>query len=168
MDYLFVQGKGLFASRAAESLTRRVPATTLVPQTLERLTVAEFLTSLEAGTIPKPIGDLLIAAHASRSGYLKIFLDAEQLDSGSGIEMEFETLDDANRSGSVRLPASLVTNVANGTMVPITLHIHGCEIGLVTKWVTKLRDALTPIGGSMSVVAPRHLDTFKPVEHYGY
>jgi hypothetical protein len=167
VDYLFVHGKGTAVGWASTSLMRRATPTTLVPQTLAVFTVSEFLQSLRAAAIPKPIGDLLIVAHGSRAGFLRIFLDREQLDEGEGDEVEFETLDNANRSNSVRLPAVLLSNPAGG-LVPITLRIHGCEIGRVTKWLTKLRDALQPTGGTVRVIAPRYLDTFMEVKDRGY
>jgi len=99
-------------------------------------------------SIAKPIENALIGTHANDEGQLFI-----PMFPGQRRETDFEilqaTIDNANRS--IKLTA-----VINGPG-DHEVHIKGCNIGTVTKFLTKLKEAF----GSSGVTAPKHFHGLK-------
>jgi hypothetical protein len=99
-----------------------------------------------AETIPKPVGDLLIASHGNDRGFMQI-----DLDSGSGTHITYEALEQAVTKGSIRIPDALIQKT--GQPASSTVRIRGCRIGREEPFMKKLKEAL---GGAVGVTAPRH------------
>jgi hypothetical protein len=165
MDFALTHGgdahinslRGMFSRRATTTLVavRRVSA------------VRPLITHLDTTTtVGKPIGDLLLGAHANDEGQL--FMPAFPGQNGPTM---FETLDDTinDPTKSIEIPDSLIGFTAGG---PIThgVHIKGCNIGQARPFLLKLKQAL---GGHVKVTAPKLFHGATPAaegsfEYMGY
>lgn len=160
MDYLFVPG-----TSTAEVLGRQVisqrPNTALITLSGVKNHLAGLLAHLttlgptQANPNPRPIGDILLVAHGLETGNYFI-----RLSRTLAPPADFEKADDANTLNAVRMTAPLLTPVGGGAMNTITVRLRGCNIGGARPFIEKLRDALTPAGGTLNMTAPLHFDEF--------
>jgi hypothetical protein len=157
MDYAFAPGTTPYDTNM-KRLFRRCPNTTLIDVRTVRH-VAAFINHLDTtASIPKPVGDLLIASHGNDRGWLQI-----DLDGGRSTDVTYEVLEAAATSGTVEIPTSLIQN-PDGTSVSIKVHIRGCRIGKSLAFMQKLKQAL---GGSVGVTAPLHFHEYYHHGSYG-
>jgi hypothetical protein len=160
MDYLFVPGDSR-EDRLGRAVLRRLPNTVLITPRRARNHVAGLLAHLAAlpstpaNQDPRPIGDLLFLAHGLRTGEYFIPLTARL-----GSPADFEKADAANAANTVRLTAPLLEPAGGGPLNTITVRMRGCNFGRATPFVERLRDAMTPAGGSLDMTAPLHFDEF--------
>ncbi len=156
MDYAFAPGPTPFDVEMGHLLDNR-PTTDLLPRSL--LSVHAFIEQLDTlSSVTKPVESMFIASHAHPSGQLKINLVATQ----KGDFADFETLEAAVTSRTIRIPASLRTN-PDGTPFPATrVRIRGCRVGSAAPFMDKLKEAF---GGIVSVSAPKHFHVIWPLFH---
>lgn len=146
MDFGFAPGTTPQDNRVRALFTRRTNTTLIHQQSIAH--VADFLGHLlNTPADTKPVGNLLIGSHGNDQGWLQIGLDATL-----GGDIDFEKLVAAVTSGSVSIPAALITN-PDDTPAAVTVHIRGCRIGMAKTYVEKLKEAL---GGGVTVTAPKH------------
>lgn len=112
-------------------------------------TVRQFITHLDKTTaITKPVGDLLIGAHANNEGqfFLPMF-------PGQQGPTKFETLEESLKTAakSIAIPNSLTGFTPGGATTPF-VHIKGCNLGQALPFVTKLKEAL---GGNVTLTVPK-------------
>jgi len=107
-------------------------------------TVRGFVQHLASNTsIAKPIGSALIGSHANDEGQLFIPMFAKQ-----GRETDFEILQDTIDKANHSIKLTAVINGPGDHEV----HVKGCNIGTVTKFLKKLKEAFASNG----VTAPKH------------
>lgn len=107
-------------------------------------TVRGFVQHLASNSaIAKPIGNALIGTHANDEGQLFIPMFPKQ-----GRATDFEILQDTIDKANHSIKLTAVINGPGGHEV----HIKGCNIGSVTKFLTKLKEAFASNG----VTAPKH------------
>lgn len=162
MDYGFAPGTTAHHVRVRSLLQRRVPATTLRGS---RPTLKDFIEDIDTdSSITKPVGDLIVGAHASSEGFIFLQMFPTQRDfSGDPTnDSDFEVLESATTGTArpIRVPDSLI----GFTTPPPThnLHFKGCNIGRdrfdsaktpAAPYLVKLKEAL---GGHINVTAPKH------------
>ncbi len=95
------------------------------------------------GSIAKPVGNALIGTHADDEGHLFIPMFPNQ-----GRPTDFEILQNTIDKASHSIKLTAVINGPGDHEV----HIKGCNIGTVTKFLTKLKEAFASSG----VTAPKH------------
>lgn len=133
------------------ALIERRPATELseIPET-----VHDFIDGMrvDSDTV-KPIGSALIGTHADSEGriFISMFADQEQtVETATKGQTDFEvlaaTLDPEHTERSIKL-----TPIIDGSKNHF-VHIKGCNIGKVTKFMTKLKEAFA----ADHVTAPNH------------
>ena len=146
----------MFARRANTTLIHGHPFNTL----------RELISHLQtADNVSRPIGDLLIGAHANDEGQLRIpMFPGQQSDDWT----LFETLDDTlnQSSSSVAIPDALI-GYKPGSPITRSVHIKGCNIGSARPFLVKLKQAL---GGRVKVTAPKffHGATPEPAGIFEY
>jgi hypothetical protein len=114
------------------------------PKSTPIASVRGFIQHLtKTGSIAKPIGNALIGSHADDEGHLFIPMFPKQK-GPTDFEILQDTIDKANHS--IKLTA-----VINGPG-DHEVHVKGCNIGGVTKFLAKLKEAF----GSSGVTAPKH------------
>jgi hypothetical protein len=153
VDYAFAPGPTPFDQLMARLLDDR-PTTDLMPASLG--TVERFVDELETlSSVVKPVDSMFVASHANDSGQLKIQIDSTQKD----VFADFETLEKAVTSGSIKIPPVLRT-LPDGSPHPGTrVRIRGCRVGRAALFMEKLKEAL---GGEVTVTAPRHFHVVYP------
>ena len=112
-------------------------------------TVRQFITHLDkTGTIIKPIGDLLIGAHANNEGQFFITMFP-----GQRGPTTFETLEESikDTKKSIKIPDTLI-GFTPGSAITHFVHIKGCNLGQAMPFVTKLKEAL---GGNVRLTIPK-------------
>ena len=130
-------------------------------------TVNEVITSLSTDTtVVKPIGNLLLGAHANAEGVLEIKLFRKQAyNEKKGQLTDFDSLE----ATLVRLPSppnppntpdparsiAVASNLLGPTPAspPHFVHLRGCNIGKSDEFMTEWKKAL---GGKVTVTAPKH------------
>jgi hypothetical protein len=130
-------------------------------------TVRQFITHLDKTTaITKPVGDLLIGAHANNEGQFFIPMFPGQVG-----PTKFETLEESLKTPakSITIPNNVIGFTPGGAITPF-VHIKGCNLGQALPFVTKLKEAL---GGNVTLTVPRlfHGATPSPegvFEYIGY
>ena len=158
MDYLFVPGTSASEVLGSRVISRR-PNTTLITRPAAQNHLAGLLAHLTTnGTITRPIGDILLVAHGLENGTYFIPLSRTL-----AAPVDFEIADDANTSNVVRMTAPLLAPAGGGAMNTITVRLRGCNIGKARPFVEKLRDAMTPTGGTLNMTAPLHFDEFHDI-----
>lgn len=146
MDYGFATGTTGYDYRMR--LLLRVRHNTELVWRRSDTNIAAFINFLDTSDIiPKPIGNILIGSHGNDEGWLQI-----DLDGGASTDIDYEVLENAITSGSVVIPNSL-REQPDGTLVPIDIHIRGCQIGKSLKFMLKLKEAFD---GVNRVTAPKH------------
>jgi len=112
-------------------------------------TVRQFITHLDGNTkITKPVGDLLIGAHANNEGQFFIPMFPGQKGTTKYETLE-ESLKDAKKS--IKIPDPLI-GFTSGSPVTHFVHIKGCNLGQAMPFVTKLKEAL---GGNVKLTIPK-------------
>ena len=145
-DYGFVVGTTSWENMVRDLIGLR-PDSTLIPHSRRRRTVRHFLLRLRnASSIDRPVGDLLIGAHANKKAFLKIKIDPRQRRWTT-----YETLLEAVSSGRINIHSSLSDR--NSGDPPMHFHILGCNIGKARPFISKLKEAL---GNVAIVTAPKH------------
>src|SRR5262245_23469105 len=124
--------------------------TTTVIATPNVTTVQGFISRLKStATIPKPVNDLLLGAHANAEGFLAI-----PMYPGQSGDTDYETLEEtlAEQNKSVKVDDTLIGYTQNA---PVThsVHLKGCNIGRATGFLLKLKEAL---GGHVHVTGANH------------
>lgn len=166
MDFGFAAGndahinslRGMFARRATTTLIAARGVTAVRP----------LITHLDTtASISKPIGDLLLGAHANDEGQL--FMSVLPGQSGPTL---FETLEStlSDPKKSIAIPDALIGFKTGG---PIThaVHIKGCNIGNAQPFLLKVKEAF---GGHLKVTAPKFFHGATPApaegvfEYMGY
>jgi hypothetical protein len=130
-------------------------------------TIRQFIAHLDKTTaITKPIGDLVIGAHANNEG--QFFITSFP---GQRGPTQFETLEDSlkDTKKSIKIPDTLI-DFTTGSAITHFVHIKGCNLGQAMPFVTKLKEAL---GGHVNLTVPRlfHGATPSPegmFEYIGY
>jgi hypothetical protein len=156
VDFAFAPGPTKFDQQMARLLDDR-PTTDLMRASLG--TVEHFIDELETlSSVVKPVDSMFVASHANDTGQLKIKLD----DAQKGKFADFETVEAAQTSGTLRIPSVLRT-LPNGSPHPGTMvRIRGCRVGVAGPFMAKLKDAF---GGAVNVTAPKHFHVVWP-PHY--
>ena len=120
----------------------------------------------KTAAIVKPIGDILLGAHATEEGQLFMPVVA-----GQQGPTRFETLEEtlAKPKLSIVIPDTVI-GFKPGNQVTHAVHIKGCNIGNAQPYLLKLKEAL---GGHVKVTAPKffHGATPEPegaFEYLGY
>ena len=158
MDYGFAPGqrndRDLQDDNLRMMFTNRANTTLVFNR--QMTAVRQFITHLDtSGGVAKPIGDMLIGAHANGEGWIFI-----PMISGQNGPTNFETLDDTitNPANSIEIPDALIGHNAGD---PIThgLHFKGCNIGKVPPFLVKFKEAL---GDNVNVSAPKHFHGLTP------
>lgn len=141
-------------------LARR-PDTTLIVQKKTLATVRQFIEHVsDSGDITRPIGDLLIGAHANAQGYLFISMFPGQQGPTSFETLE-ETMNDPGHS--IEIPDDTIGHSPENPIIH-NFHIKGCNIGQATPFLTKLKEAL---GGNVRVTAPKHFHFLFDQKNFG-
>jgi hypothetical protein len=118
-------------------------------------TVRGFVQHLASNkSIVKPIGNALIGTHADDEGHLFIPMFPKQ-----GRSTDFEILQDTINKANHSIKLTAVINGPGDHEV----HIKGCNIGSVTKFLTKLKEAFASSG----VTAPKHFHGLRFDEKIG-
>lgn len=157
MDYAFAPGtirgrrlRNTPQDRRVRRMFRRRPITTLITRRRRRSTVRQFIQHVSTHhSIPRPIDDLLVGAHANDQGSMFI-----PMFPGQRGPTKFETLErtinDAARS--IEIPDATIGH-APGDPITHFFHIKGCSIGQARPFLVKLKEAL---GDNVNVTAPKH------------
>jgi hypothetical protein len=122
--------------------------TTLLHNPKLLATLHDFLFELKtSSSVTTPVGDLLVGAHAHRSGVLDL-----SLDKGFAHDTEFEDLEDAIKKSPnpIKIPDSVIGYPSTTAHY---VHIKGCNIGKAKPFLVKL---CTALGGHVHVTAPKH------------
>jgi hypothetical protein len=153
VDYAFAPGQTPFDLQMARLLDNR-PTTDLMPASLG--TVERFIDELETlSSVVKPVDSMFVGSHANDTGQLKIAVDGAQ----KGKFADYETLEAAETSGTLRIP-SILRTLPDGSSHPGTVvRIRGCRVGIQAPFMDKLKDAL---GGAVTVTAPKHFHMVWP------
>jgi hypothetical protein len=148
MDYAFAPRLDSQTGRVRMMFARRAQTTT-IQRRKGRTTVRQFIHHLDtAAAIAKPIGNMLLGAHASSEG--EIFI---RLFPGKARDTNWDALERSlsAAANSVAIPDSLI----GYTSGPPTafLHFKGCNAGKQRPFLVKLKEAL---GDHVNVTAPKH------------
>ena len=111
-------------------------------------TVQQFIGHLGSNTkIVKPVGDLLIGAHANNEGQFFIPMFPGQIG-----HTKYETLEESLKEAkkSIKIPDTLI-GFTPGSQITHFVHIKGCNLGQAMPFVTKLKEAL---GGNVKLTVP--------------
>ena len=123
--------------------------------------LSSFKRAIEKGVlITRPIRNLVIASHASRTGLLAL-----PLTPGAAKILTFEDLQSAVKSKILQIDPKLLDprpKNASGTIIPAQVHIKGCNIGnkIAEPFLKELKAAL---GGNLQITAPKFFHSMKPV-----
>ena len=153
-DFVVAAGKDAFLSNGRRFLELR--GATVPPRAAKVTNIEKYLKHLKSlPAARKPVGKIQIVCHASIDGYLGFDLDIEAKGTPQFHDTTVAELIIAQASGSV---------VADATIVgPDTeFRIRGCEIGNNPKFLQLLKDTM---GGSIPITAPKHFDSFVPLEN---
>jgi hypothetical protein len=165
MDFGFAHGADTHINNLRGMFSRR-PTTTLV--NVRRVNAVQpLITHLNTtAAIAKPIGDILLGAHANDEGQLFM-----PMVPGQNGPTRFETLESTltNPKLSILIPDALIGFVP-GNAIMHAVHIKGCNIGNARPFLVKLKEAL---GGNVKVTAPKFFHGATPeaegmFEYVGY
>src|SRR5262245_6331310 len=112
-------------------------------------TVRQFITHLDGNSkVTKPVGDLLIGAHANNEGQFFI-----PMFPGQKGHTKYETLEESLKDAtkSIKIPDALI-GFTTGSQVTHFVHIKGCNLGQAMPFVKKLKEAL---GGNVKLTVPK-------------
>jgi hypothetical protein len=146
-------------------LFQRRPTTTLIDVRGVN-TVRQFITHLEkTNAITKPVGDLIIGAHANNEGQFFI-----PMFPGQKGATKYETLEESLRDTKRSIKVDAVIGFTAGSPITHSVHINGCNLGQALPFVNKLKEAL---GGGVRLTVPKlfHGATPSPegmFEYIGY
>jgi hypothetical protein len=157
VDYAFAPGPTKYDQQMGRLLDDR-PTCDLMRASLG--TVEHFIDELETlSSIIKPVDSMFIASHANDTGQLKIKVDDAQTDKFA----DYETIEAAQASGTLRIP-SILRTLPNGQPHPGTMvRIRGCRVGVAEPFMDKLKEAF---GGAVKVTAPKHFHAVWPKPPY--
>ena len=166
MDFAFAPGLDDQSTRVRALFERRAATTLIKGAGVSAL--RQFITHLDKTTsISKPVGDLVIGAHANNEGELFMPMFA-----GQGTSTQFETLEitlkDATKS--IQIPDRVI-GFKTGDPVTHAVHIKGCNLGQALPFLTKMKQAL---GGHVKITAPKLFHGVTPApaegvfEYMGY
>lgn len=169
-DYCFVPGTDP-VSRALAALMRARPQSVLLSSMTD---LKSFVDGLSGAEIKGPIRHIYVGSHANDAGDLFMALDPS---SPQGSAIEFEDLEQAEKSGALKIdpklleprpadvaPLGLATSSAGELVLQPGLsslpenaqfRVRGCRIGKAKPFLFQLKKAL---GGSIAVNAPKHFD----------
>ncbi len=153
-SFVVAAGKDAFLSNGRRFLELR--GAKRPPKAAKVTNIEKYLKHL-AGlpAAKKPVAKIQIVCHASVDGYLGFDLDTEAPKTPQFRDTTVSELVIAQASGSVVADPSIVG--------PDTeFRIRGCEIGNNPKFLQVLKDTM---GGSIPVTAPKHFDSFVPLEN---
>ncbi|MGQ0601210.1 MAG: hypothetical protein ACT4QE_05880, partial [Anaerolineales bacterium] len=159
MDFAFAPAADAYIGRVRGMFQRRANTTLIHHRRIT--TLRQFITHLDVtNAITKPIGDVLLGAHANSEG--KIFLPMFPGQDGS---TKYETLEQtlANAARSVNIPDTVI-GYTTGDPITHSVHFKGCNIGKVPRYLTKFKEAL---GDHVNVTAPKHFHGLTPVVNVG-
>lgn len=163
MDFGFGPAGDAHIADLRQMFSRRANTTLINARGVD--TVRQLINHLNSST-SKPIGDILLGAHANDEGQL--FLPAFP---GQRGPTNFETLEStlSNASRSIKIPDALIGYTA-ASGITHAVHIQGCNIGNALPFLTKFKDAL---GGHVNVTAPKFFHGATPApqgsfEYMGY
>ena len=145
-----------FGTQAHRYMERR-PGTTAITGT-DAHSMESIIQALVSGAnIATPINDVIIVSHANVGGALMFrFTSSVPADAGA---------DDYRRSNYITY-AALRAYIDDATRTQITdrtirsdanIHIRGCNVGRATPFLELLQELF---GGSVTVTAPKHVDSF--------
>lgn len=161
MDYAFAPGSTLQGGLSRRLFRRRIQ-TTLINRAQNRSTVRQFTNHVSThGSIVRPIGDLLIGAHATDDGS---FLFIPMFPGQRG-PTDFETLKKtiSNSVHAIAIPDATIGHTS-GDPITHSFHIKGCNIGKARPFLVKLKEAL---GDHVNVTAPKHFHYIFWISNYG-
>lgn len=156
-DYAYAPNDNEPLSVAWQGLFRYRTNTTPIPPSGTTANLRDFIKNLNDPLLATtPIdGDLLVASHASKDGWLNMSLDGKPGADGQPAEsITFERLNDAIRDKTILIPQGVLPAVAGGGVVQTYFHVRGCEIGKSPDFVALLQTAL---GGRINVTGPKFL-----------
>ena len=87
-------------------------------------TVKQFITHLEKPPITKPVGDLLIGAHANNEG--EFFIPMFPGQRGS---TKYETLEESLKNTTKSIKVDTIIGFKAGDPITHSVHIKGCNLG---------------------------------------
>ena len=158
-DYGFAPGRDDQDERARELFRRR--ADTSLVHRGGLATVRDFIGHLGVSpAVVRPIGNVLLGAHANSEGWLFIPMFRDQ-DGWTN----FETLEDtlARPARSISIPNALIGHNA-GDPIAHNVHFKGCNIGKARPYLLQFKAAL---GGNVNVTAPKHFHGLYHHTDYG-
>ena len=111
-------------------------------------TVRQFITHLEKTTaIAKPVGDLVLGAHANNEGQFFIIMFP-----GQKGWTKYETLEESLKNTAKSIKVDNVISFKAGDPITHSVHIKGCNLGQALPFLNKLKEAL---GGGVKITAPK-------------
>ena len=165
MDFAYAHG----ADRHINALRAMFPlrATTTLVSARGVNAIRPLINHLDkTAAIIKPIGDIVLGAHANEEGQLFMPVVPGQVG-----PTRFETLEETLKKPkhSIAIPDTVI-GFTPGSQVTHAVHIKGCNIGNALPFLQKLKEAL---GGHVQVTAPKffHGATPEPegaFEYVGY
>lgn len=162
MDYAFAPDIPGDVGKIVNTMFSNKANTKLISQTSTIGVLRDFINELSTNSsITKPVGDLMIASHATPQG----FLTTAKMFTGQTKSTSYEVLDDIKTSATngIIIPNTLI-GYTTGDPITHTFRIYGCNIGKATPFLSKLKEAL---GNKMKVLAPKHFDEFVSNDKYG-
>jgi hypothetical protein len=130
-------------------------------------TVRQFITHLETNNgITKPVGDLLLGAHANNEGEFQLPMFPKQVG-----WTNYETLEESLKDAAKSINVDTVIGFKAGDPITHSVHIKGCNLGQALPFVTKLKEAL---GGHVTLTVPKLFHGTTPwpaegvIEYIGY
>ncbi len=159
MDFGFAPANDTHINNVRGVFQRRAGTTVVHSRRIS--TVRGFIDHLNtSGSVTRPVGNLLVGAHANSEGWIFIPMFAGQRGATN-----YETLEDtlATASHSVAIPDPLI-GYTSGDPVTHFVHFKGCNIGKARPFVEKFREAL---GDHVNVTAPLHFHGVTPARGQG-
>lgn len=111
-------------------------------------TVRQFIAHLDkTSAIAKPVGDLVLGAHANNEGQFFIIMFP-----GQKGWTKYETLEETLKNTAQSIKVDKVIGFTAGDPITHSVHIKGCNLGQALPFLTKLKEAL---GGGVKITAPK-------------
>ena len=111
-------------------------------------TVRQFITHLEkTPAITKPVGDLVLGAHANNEGEFFIIMFP-----GQKGWTKYETLEESLKDTAKSIKVDNVIGFKAGDPITHSVHIKGCNLGQALPFLNKLKEAF---GGGVKITAPK-------------
>lgn len=133
-----------------------------------RAHLVDFLTFEGRSDIGHPVRNLIIVSHGNVAGLMEVPLDSPKV----GVVV-YEDLEKAEKSGALKIKTDSFQprpKDTAGKEVVLTIHIRGCQIGAVPRYLEAKEGAISPfllllhkvLGGNIRLTAPKHTHAVAP------